>query len=96
MRSDPVRTPVLPTWFEIHTYAGRPVKIPVPPRSWVLRAPSRSQLKPTRGDQRMFASGSFPLSYCTPLPVSSRKVSWSALAFVNPVSPKIGTSSLRP
>ena len=23
--------PVLPNWFEIHTYAGRPVNIPIPP-----------------------------------------------------------------
>ena len=47
----PVSTPVLPTWFEIHTYGGGPVNTPVPPRTCVVWLPLMSQLKPTRGDQ---------------------------------------------
>src|SRR4029453_5404775 len=33
--SKPVSTPVLPIWFEIHTYGGGPVKTPRPPRPCV-------------------------------------------------------------
>src|SRR5574341_1660376 len=56
--SNPVCTPVLPIWFEIHTNGGLPVKTPVPPRTWVLRSWRTSQLKPTRGDQSGVAFGS--------------------------------------
>ena len=51
---------MLPIWFEIHTYAGRPVKTPVPPRIWVVKLPFTSQLRPNRGDQRIFLSGRPP------------------------------------
>ncbi len=61
----PVSTPVLPIWFEIHTNSGLPVKMPVPPRSCVVRFSLTSTLKPTRGDHRILASGSLAESYCT-------------------------------
>ena len=64
------------------------MKTPVPPRTWVVRLPVTSQLKPTRGDQRILASGSFAVWYWTGLPSASRKVSASAFAFWKPVSPK--------
>src|SRR6266566_2878778 len=44
--------------FPIHTNGTRPVKIPVPPRTWVRRSPAAFQLKPRRGDQRAVAPGS--------------------------------------
>src|SRR5512145_938774 len=44
----------------------------------------------------MLASGSLPVSYWTAAPVSSRNVSWSALAFVYAVSSKNGTSARKP
>ena len=72
------------------------MKRPVPPRTWVERLPATSQLKPTRGDQRTFVSGSFAVWYCTGLPSASRKVSESAFAFSKPVSPKEETSPRRP
>src|SRR6187401_3185998 len=49
-------TPVLPYWFESHTYGVRPLKRPMPPRTWrcLPETPCpRSQLKPTRGDHDM-------------------------------------------
>ena len=57
-----------------------PVKMPVPPRTCVLRFSSTAQLKPTRGDHRMLGSGSFAVEYCTGCPSSSRKVRASAAA----------------
>src|SRR5450759_2425263 len=45
-------TPVLPYWFDSHTYGVRPVNMPIPPRTW-RRLPLvllRSQLNPTRGE----------------------------------------------
>src|SRR4029077_20181516 len=42
--------PVLPYWFEIQTYGGRPAKMPTPPRICSVASPLRSQLTPTRGD----------------------------------------------
>ncbi len=56
------------------------MKTPVPPRTCVERLPLTFQLKPTRGDQSSFVSGSLPLLYCTGLPAASRNVSASALA----------------
>src|SRR5881396_1563309 len=41
----------------IHTKGTRPVKIPVPPRSWVRRSPDAFQLKPRRGDHSAVALG---------------------------------------
>src|SRR2546425_13178419 len=44
--------------FPIHTNGTRPVKIPVPPRTWGRRSPEAFQLKPSRGDQSGVALGS--------------------------------------
>src|SRR5690625_1342613 len=92
----PVRTPVFPIWLEIQTYAGRPVKIPVPPLTCVVRSPKASQLHPRRGEQRTFVEGRLPVEYCTSFPSSSLKVRASASAFVKAVFPKDGISSLSP
>ena len=72
------------------------MKTPVPPRTWVERLPFTSQLKPTRGDQRILVSGSFAVWYCTGFPSASRKVRASAFAFWKPVSPKAETSTRTP
>ena len=43
--------PVLPYWFDNHTYGVRPLKRPMPPRTCCrIVSLVRSQLKPTRGD----------------------------------------------
>ena len=94
--ANPVSTPVLPIWFEIHTKAGLPVNTPVPPRTCVLRSLNTSQLKPTRGDHSGLASGSFFVAYCTVAPVSSRKLMASATALAKPVSPKLAMSMRTP
>src|SRR5216117_1175439 len=44
--------------FPIHTNGTRPVKMPVPPRTWVRRSPEAFQLKPRRGDHSAAALGS--------------------------------------
>src|SRR3989440_10544722 len=44
--------------FPIHTNGTRPVKMPVPPRTCVVRSPEAFQLKPTRGDHSAAAPGS--------------------------------------
>src|SRR5439155_13579189 len=43
--------------FPIHTNGTRPVKMPVPPRTWVRRSPEAFQLKPRRGDHSAAALG---------------------------------------
>src|SRR3989442_6965658 len=60
---NPVSMPVLPIWLEIQTYAGLPVKTPVPPRTCVVASEATSQLNPTRGDQSGEAFGSAPVLY---------------------------------
>ena len=49
--------PVFEYWFESHTKGLRPVKIPVPPRIWVVRSSSSAALKPSRGDHMTFPLG---------------------------------------
>src|SRR5437660_10048533 len=44
--------------FPTHTNGTRPVKIPVPPRTRVRRAPEAFPSKPRRGDQSGVAPGS--------------------------------------
>src|SRR2546430_16187125 len=53
-----VSAPGLEITFPIHTKGTRPVKIPVPPRTWVCRSPTAFQLKPTRGANNGLAPGS--------------------------------------
>src|SRR5205814_10495846 len=57
----PVSMPVFPIWFETQTYAGLPVKTPVPPRTCVVASEATSQLKPARGDHSGDAFGSAPV-----------------------------------
>src|SRR6266566_6288757 len=45
--------------FPIQTNGTRPVKIPVPPRTWVCRSPTAFQLNPTRGANNGLAPGSW-------------------------------------
>ena len=75
--NEPVKIPLLPTWLEIHTKAGLPENIPVPPRICKERSPLTSQLNPTRGEKRIFAPGS--------LEVLSFKGLFSASWKVNPL-----------
>ena len=53
----PVNTPLLPTWFEINTYGGRPVNTPVPPLNCVFLLPNTSTLKPNLGSHKICISG---------------------------------------
>src|SRR3989442_4431100 len=50
--------PGLESTLPYHTNGMRPVKIPLPPRTWVRRWPETFQLKPMRGDHRGVAPGS--------------------------------------
>src|SRR6266566_3887807 len=59
--SKPNRTPVWPSWLDTQTKGGGPEKMPVPTRTWVFCFPATSQFMATRGDQRAFASGKFPV-----------------------------------
>src|SRR6266851_3980684 len=93
---NPVSTPVLPIWLEIQTYAGLPVKTPVPPRTCVIWSEFTSQLNPTRGDQRGDAFGSAPVLYVTALPFLSRKVKLSTATLSYAVLPNFGTSARTP
>src|SRR2546421_12064912 len=52
-----VSAPGLEITFPIHTNGTRPVKMPVPPRSWVRRSPDAFQLNPKRGDHSGVAAG---------------------------------------
>src|SRR5678815_1618421 len=55
----------VPTYaLESQTYAGRPVKMPTPPRTTVVPLPSASTLKPSRGDQSTLPLGKTPVSMC--------------------------------
>src|SRR2546425_12445740 len=54
--------PGLESTLPYHTNGMRPVKIPLPPRTWVRRSPETFQLKPVRGDPRGGAPGSLVLS----------------------------------
>jgi hypothetical protein len=49
--------PGLEITLPIHTNGTRPVKMPVPPRTWVWRSPLAFQLNPTRGEKRGSAPG---------------------------------------
>ncbi len=96
MIRSPARTPVLPSWFDIQTYAGRPLNTPVPPRTWVDWSLRTSQFRPTLGDQRIFGSGRRPVSYLTGLPFSSRNVRLSAPSFRNAVFLNCDRSNRKP
>ncbi len=87
---------MLPIWFEIQTYAGLPVKTPVPPRTCVLWSPNTSQLKPTRGDQSGDAFGSAPVLYWIGLPFWSRNVRASTAGLSNAVLPNLAMSTRKP
>src|SRR5207247_3113143 len=50
--------PGLAITLPYHTNGMRPVKIPLPPRTWARRSPETFQLKPMRGDHRGVAPGS--------------------------------------
>src|SRR6266571_2315410 len=50
--------PGLEITLPYHTNGMRPVKMPLPPRTWVRRSPETFQLKPMRGDHRGVAPGS--------------------------------------
>src|SRR2546422_1886053 len=43
--------PGLESTLPYHTNGMRPVKIPLPPRTWVRRSPKTIPLKPMRGDR---------------------------------------------
>src|SRR5207247_760553 len=60
--------------FPIHTNGTRPVKMPVPPRTWVRRSPEAFQLKPRRGDHSAAALGSLLWSTISGLPFASSAV----------------------
>src|SRR5213080_2701013 len=66
--------PGLEITFPIHTNGTRPVKMPVPPRSWVRRSPEAFQLKPRRGDHSAAALGSLLWSTISGLPFASSAV----------------------
>ena len=50
----------------MYTRGRRPAKRPVPPRTFRLRSPNTSQVKPTRGDTWMLVLGQRPVSRCLP------------------------------
>src|SRR5437764_15405435 len=60
--------------FPIHTNGTRPVKMPVPPRTCVVRSPEAFQLKPRRGDHSAAAAGSLLWSTISGLPFASSAV----------------------
>ena len=53
----PIPVPLLLYAFDIHTYAGLPVNIPMPPRSCCVCSELMSQLNPTRGFHRSWPDG---------------------------------------
>ena len=57
----PVSTPFPPIAFDKNTIGGRPVKIPVPPRTWVFASPVTSKLNPKRGSNKYCVSGILPV-----------------------------------
>src|ERR1035437_4379008 len=73
--------------FDIQTNAGRPVKMPMPPRIWFFWSPVASQLNPTRYDSICCPDGMLDVF----LPKSAR-----ISGFVGGFWPKLGISTLRP
>jgi hypothetical protein len=71
--------PWFAAWLPTQTNGSRPVKITVPPRTCIVRSPLRSQLKPTRGDHRIFESGNSFHVNCSGFRSSSRNVRASAV-----------------
>ncbi len=57
--------PGLEMTLPTQTNGTRPVKTPVPPRTWVERSPFTSQLNPNRGENNGVAPGSFDWSTVT-------------------------------
>src|SRR5690242_18599043 len=52
--------PVLTKALETHTYGGRPLNTPTPPRTIICPSPLGSQFRPKRGDQS-FPFGEMPV-----------------------------------
>src|SRR6266566_1697730 len=82
--------------FPIHTNGTRPVKMPVPPRTWVRRSPEAFQLKPRRGDHSAAAFGSLLWSTISGLPFASSAVKPRENGLSTGFVKYIGKSTRRP